>query len=272
MGACILCGKSAGFFYSLHKDCFKRYQASDEALVKILGQQLNVSSCSQLVQKLQSQIADYNFSEEASQRTLIRALEKFSKENIENLSDQSYQVWLSLLNELSLDESLFLNKGFILQQENYALVKSLRNGILPVCNANPANFSVELHNNEIMWWCFSSCHIEQMEPKKNQAKWSVLKQIVNNTMPSKKKELFEPNELGEGKIWLTNQNLYYESYDGVNIIDYKNINAYTPTKNGIRLQLNDLQARPKTFYCEDGRLLFEFIHLAINKAKLQPMD
>ena len=265
MGACILCGKSAGFFYSLHKECFERYQSSDDALVKILDQQLNVSACGQLAQELQSQVAAYRFSDEASQRTLIRALEKFSKDNIENLSDQNYQAWLSLLNELALDESLFINTGFILQQENYALIKSLRKGMLPICNANSANFSVELHNNEHMWWCFSACHVEQLEPKDVQAKWSVFKQIVNNTLPAKKKELFEPNELGEGKIWLTNQSLYYESHGGVNIIDYKKIYACTPIKDGVRLQLNDLQSRPQTFYCEDGRLLFEFIQFAMKK-------
>ena len=265
MGACILCGKSAGFFYSLHKSCFERYLSSESELIKIIEEQLSVSSCGQLVNQLQSQVADYGFTKEASQRTLIRALEKFSNENLEKISDQKYSDWLRLLKELVLDESLFINANFLQQQENYPLIKSLRSGFLPQSNANPANFSVQLNDDEMMRWCFSSCRVEQTKPKQDHGKWSVIKQIMDNTLPSKRKELLETSEIGEGKIWLTNQNMYYESSAGVNVIEYKNIYSYTPIKDGIRLQLKDLQSRPQSFYCEDGRLLFEFLQFALNK-------
>ncbi|MEM8843509.1 MAG: hypothetical protein AAGB35_00525 [Pseudomonadota bacterium] len=263
MGACILCGKSAGFFYSLHKSCYELYQASEGELTKIIKEQLGQSTYTQLAEMLQIHVANYGFTKEASQRTLIRALESFSNENLEKIPDQSYSDWLMLLKELMLDESLFINKNFIIQQESHFIIKSIRNGILPASNANSANFSVELSSNEVMRWCFSSCHVEQIKPKQEQANWSVIKQIIDNTLPSKRKNLFESNEIGEGKIWLTNLCIYYESNDGVNAIEYKNIYSCTPIKSGIKLQSKELQSRPQCFYCEDGILLFEFIQYAL---------
>ena len=263
MGACILCGKSAGFFYSLHKECFEKYEASDDSLVESLSVQLGVSAPQNIADNLQQQVASFNFSDEASQRTLIRALEKYSGAYLEKLSNEDYQSWLDVLDILALDESLFINSNFIRQQLNYPVIKRLQAGILPTSNANQANFTVQLNHGEVLWWCFSSSHVETIRPSQEQKKWSVLMQIANNMLPSKKKNMLEVEELGKGKIWLTNQCLYYESEEGVRNFEYNGIHACTPVRDGVRLQLKELNSRPQTFYCEDGRLLFEFIHFAL---------
>ena len=265
MGTCILCGKSAGFFYSLHKDCFSRYESSEESLLKILSDQLGTSTTEHIAKNLHLLVSSFGFSEEASQRTLIRALENFSVNNLEKLPDQKYQCWLDLLEKLALNESLFINSNFILQQINYSLVKNLRTGKLPSSNANHTNFSVQMHQDEEVWWCFSSSFVETVRPKDEKKNWSVLTQIISNTLPSKKKNLLETKKLGKGKIWLTNQCVYYESAVGVQSFAYRSINACTPVKNGVRLQLEALNSRPQTLYCEDGRLLYEFIRFALKQ-------
>ena len=265
MGACILCGKSAGFFYSLHKDCFARYESSEKSILNILSDQLAADAPVDIAEHLRSYVSSLGFSDEASQRTLIRALEKFSASQLEKFYTDDYQDWLELLDKLALDESMFINSNFILQQINYPVARNLRAGILPLSNANQANFTVQMSHDEEMWWCFSSSHIETLRPKQEQKSWSVLTQIINNMLPAKKKNLLEAQELGKGKIWLTNRCLYYESEAGVESFDYKRIYACTPVKNGVRLQLETLNSRPQTFYCEDGRLLFEFIHYALKR-------
>ena len=265
MGACILCGKSAGFFYSLHKDCFAKYQTSEESLLNILSNQLGIGAAGNIASQLQEYIEELGFTDEAAQRTLIRALEKFSASQLETLPEKKFQDWLTLLGKLALDESLFINTHFVQQQLNYPLVRDLRADILPTSNANHTNFSVEMSQGEEMWWCFSSSHVETLRPKHAQKKWSVLTQIVNNTLPAKKKNLLETEELGKGKIWLTNHCIYYESEEGVQSFAYKSIKAFTPVKNGVRLQLEELNSRPQTLYCEDGRLLFEFIRFALKR-------
>jgi hypothetical protein len=146
---------------------------------------------------------------------------------------------------------------------NYPAVRNLRAGKLPLSNANQANFTVQLSRDEVIWWCFSSARVETVRPKQQQKKWSVLLQIVDNMLPAKKKNILEAEELGNGKIWLTNQCFYYESEAGVSSFEYNSIYACTPVKDGVRLQLKELNSRPQTFYCEDGRLLFEFIHFVL---------
>lgn len=264
MGACILCGKSAGLFYSLHKACFEKYTASDKVICKHLYEGLGKVEPSVLAQKVQEQVASYGFKAEAHQRTLNRALEFFPKRYIEKQEDLTFSIssWIEVLRILSPEEALCVNPNFISQQENLLAIRLLQQNMLPESNCNPTNFSISLREGEELWWCFNNSYVEQLTPTINKRQWSVVMQIVEGMLPRKPKRALERKNLGEGKILLTNQRLCFESDDQVAEMEYRTIYSCTPVGDGICLQSNELKAIPQTYVCGDGRLLYSFVRYA----------
>ncbi|MDW3095296.1 MAG: hypothetical protein R8G33_06475 [Gammaproteobacteria bacterium] len=262
MGACILCGKSAGFFYSLHKSCFAKYNKSNQVIAEHLVEGLENVECDQLANIITNEIASYRFADEAQQRTLNRALEYFSKHYIEKDIFCNIDSWLALLNELSPAEALFVNKFFITQQQNLLAVEILQTGLLPESNCNPANYSIDLRETEQLWWCFNESSLEQLKPAEHKRQWSIVLHIAENLLQKKPKQSLEKKNLGEGKILLTNQRMCFDSGEDLRVTEYRDIYSCTPVVNGVRLQSAKLQAVPDTYYCEDGRLLYAFIQHA----------
>ncbi len=259
MGACILCGKSAGLFYSLHKDCFAKYNNSSQVIAEHLFEGLENAESDQLANSITNEIASYQFAEEAQQRTLNRALEYFSKHYLENNVFSNINSWLALLNELSPAEVLFVNKYFLTQQQNLPAIGCLQSGQLPESNCNPANYSIDLRKTEQLWWCFNESSLEQLKPVENKRQWSVVMHLAENLLRKKNKQSLEKQNLGEGKILLTNQRIFFDRGEEMQFTEYREIHSYTPVNNGVRLQSVQPQAVPDTYYCEDGRLLYAFI-------------
>ena len=261
MGACILCGKSAGLFYSLHKNCFEKYNTSDQIIADHLIAGLGKAESAQLANTITSEIAEYEFAPEAQKRTLNRSLEYFSKHHIEKNNNTTFDIlsWVEVLDELAPDESLFMNKHFIVQQQNLSALYALQNLQLPEGNCNPANFSMMLRENEQLWWCFNKGSIEQLKPAKSKRQWSVVMHLAESLLSKKNKQSLERESLGEGKLLITNQRVCFEKDGEVEFTEYQDIYSCTPISDGIRLQPKQLNAISRSYFCEDGRLLYSFI-------------
>ena len=268
MGACILCGKSAGLFYSLHKSCFKKYNASDQVIADHLLDGLGKSRSVQLANIITGEIARYEFAAEAQQRTLNRSLEYFSKHYIEKNKRITFDIrsWIDVLDQLAPDQSLFVNKYFVAQQQNLLAMRALKSQQLPEGNCNPANFSLVLRENEILWWCFNNGSMEQLKPAQNKRQWSVVMQLVESLLSKNNKQSLERESLGDGKLLITNQRVCFEKGEEVVFTEYEDIYSCTPVSDGIHLQSRQLTAIPHTYYCEDGRLLYSFINYAQKKS------
>ena len=264
MGACILCGKSAGLFYSLHKNCVEKYNASDQIITDHLIDGLDKAESAQLANTITSEIAGYGFSSEAQQRTLNRSLEYFFKHHIERSNNAAFSIssWLEVLSELAPDESLFVDKHFIAQQQNLSALHVLKNFQLPEANCNPTNFSIMLREGEQLWWCFNKGSMEQLKPIKSKRQWSVVMHLAESLLSKKNKQSLETESLGEGKLFITNQRVCFEKDGEVVFTEYGDIYSCTPINNGIRLQPRQLNAISRTYFCEDGRLLYKFIKYA----------
>ncbi len=264
MGACILCGKYAGLFYSLHKNCFEKYNASDQLIAGHLIDGLANTESALLAKTITAEIEKYEFSAEAQQRTLNRSLEYFAKNNINLANAPDIHSWIEVLNELAPNESLFVNKHFISQQLNLPAMQALQRQQLPESNCNPSSFSINLRENEQLWWCFNKSSTEQLKPRQNKRQWSVVMQLVESLLPKKNKQSLERESVGEGKLLVTNQRICFEKDEQSVFTEYQNIYSCTPVSDGIRLQSKELSAIPCTYYCEDGRLLYAFIkHMQI---------
>jgi len=264
MGACILCGKSAGLFYSLHKKCFEKYNASEQVIADHLLNGLGKAEPALLANSISSEISKYEFVVEAQQRTLNRSLEYFSKHHVERNKSSSFDVssWVEVLDKLAPNESLFVNKHFVAQQQNLLAMQALNDSQLPDGNCNPTNFSIQLRTGEQLWWCFNHGSMEQLRPVKNKRQWSVVRQLVESLMPKKNKQSLERESFGGGKLLVTNQRVCFENDENLVFTEYAEIYSCTPVSDGIRLQSTQLTAIPHTYFCEDGRLLYGFIKYA----------
>ena len=264
MGRCILCGKSAGLFYSLHKACYQKFQSSTDPIVTLLHDRLSHDSASVLAKNLTQDIEQFNFVAEAQQRTLVRALEKFAEQEFEHKQQitMSCSAWLDLLDHLSLDESLFINPHFIAQQRALPQIKSLHDGDLPTCNCEEEDFPEALAADEQLWWCFSNTLLDRLQPKQEKRQWSVIMHILQSALPRKHKPTLQSKQLGEGTLWLTNKRICFDSNAENTSIKYSDIFALTPEYDGVTLQLKELNSMPQTFHCQQGVLLFQFVRHA----------
>ena len=264
MGACVLCGKSAGFFYALHKECYAAYQTAQKDLHECLSAQLSNGETSALAKQMQAHLEPLSFTQEARQRCLIKSLEEYAQQQSSAFkNDQTVQYWLNLIADLQLDESLFANPYLIDQQRNLPVLRALQAGQQPACNQNNIAFPGTLDVDEELWWMFAQGEIQQKQVQQKQ--WSVVTQIIDNLRP--KKSSVVTQSLATCSLWLSNKKIYFDLDSELSFIDYREIYSCTPAQNGVTLQTQDRSALARTYQCEDGRLLYQFILNGINATK-----
>ncbi len=256
MGACILCGKSAGFFYALHKECYASYQGAQKDLLECLSKGLQKGDILSLASKMRAHVEPLGFHSEARQRCYIKALEAYVEQQPSAFkNDQTLHYWLELITHLQLDESLFVDPHLISQQRNLPVLRALQAGQQPACNQNSLAFPGTLDAGEELWWMFAQGEIKQKQAQQKQ--WSVVTQIIDNLRPGKSS--FVTQSLASGALWLSNKRIYCAFDNDLSSIDYREIYSCTPAQNGVSLQIQQSTALAKTYQCEDGRLLYQFI-------------
>lgn len=263
MGACVLCGKSAGLLHSLHQKCYQQYQSETDGLVDVFASALVTQSSQQLAEKINQQVESLPFVTEARSRTLVRALEKFTETHLHSKQGmQKYaDTWPALLSNLQPNEALFIDPTFLVRQQNFAALSALSQGELPRCNVGE-NATV-LSENESLWWRFDDARINQLSAPVSEKKWSVATQLIDNLMPKKKKR--DTNSMIDDERWMlsvTNQRLLFMSDQEDQSIRHRDIYSVTPIKGGIKLQAKQEQAMPQFIRCEDERLLYLLIRHA----------
>ena len=265
MGACVLCGKSAGPFYSLHKKCYQRFQSSTDPIVNLLATKLGSASVPQLAQEITDHIDSFEFAAEARQRALVRGLEAFSSQEIERKDHipESCSAWIELLEHLGLDESLFINPSFIAQQKALPTLRSLQAGELPVSNCVSNQFPGDILLNEELLWRFYPVHYEQLQPRSPKRQWSVIAQVLSSALPNRRRQsILQKKEIDQGVLWLTNQRMLFEGPQENTTMDLSSIDAITPEFDGVTLQFRELTSMPQTFRCQQGQLLYRFLRHA----------
>lgn len=256
MGACILCGKSAGFFYALHKECYASYQGAQKDVLECISRHLQKGDISSLASQMRAHVEPLGFHSEARQRCYIKALEAYVEQQPSAFkNDQTLQYWLELITHLQLDESLFVDPYLISQQRNLPVLRALQAGQQPACNQNGLAFPGTLDADEELWWMFAQGEIKQKQAQQKQ--WSVVTQIIDNLRPGKSS--FVTQSLASGALWVSNKRIYCAFEDDLSSIDYREIYSCTPAQNGVSLQIQQSSALAKTYQCEDGRLLYQFI-------------
>ena len=262
MAACILCSKSAGFFYALHKNCYQRYQAVINHLVELLQDQLADQSLHTLSTHMRAQVDALAFTPEASQRCYVKALEQYAGLATQPLKQVTLsERWLALISMLAVDEDLFVDPHLVKRQRNLPALRSLQAGQLPQCVHTRQSCPASLAPQEQVWWCFKQAHLAQKKPQ--QKDWSIVSQLIDNLRPRHANLVTQ--SVAQGALWLTNLAAYIETEQDLVRIDYADIYSCTPASGGVSLQLKHSATLAQSLVCEDGRLLYQFLLMALKR-------
>ena len=260
MGACVLCGKDAGIFRVLHKNCYQDYlNQTDNIVEEILQLRDNQIEVESLAARLIDYPGTKQFTQEARERTLVKALEKFASSHLKSKSDicQLHTVWTDLLRELALKEALFLDANFLTQQFNLPAVAALYQDALPQDQINSQHeTNIDLAPNESLWWCFEKVELILPNAKSATKQWSVAQHLIKTWLPRNKEQTLDVHQAKELQLWISDQRLLLQNQDETISLQHASIYSVTPREQGVTLQLKDAQALPQHIQCEDGRLLY----------------
>lgn len=267
MGACVLCGKSAGLFHSLHKNCYQQYQAHTKRLVENLTVDLTTLPAEQLADKIHQQVESLPFVTEARARTLVRVLELFAEQHLQSRQDmQQYaDSWPAILSSLQPDKDLFIDSAFLARQQNIAALTALSHGVLPACNATQN--ATLMSKNETLWWHFDEAGISPLTAPTKQKKWSVANQLMDNLVKKQQQPALNVHQEKGWMLSVTNQRLLFISNAQDQSIHYRDIYSATPIEGGVQVQCKQQRAMPQFISCEDERLLYLLIRHARNQGR-----
>ncbi len=259
MARCVLCGRSAGLFYRLHKACYAEHQALSEQLYKTLSDQIERQSADDLASVLQQSLLRHNFLVEPAKRALVRALEKYAEQQLSSDSPSSLlQAWSDLLLVLALPDKLFLTPNFVSQQTALLGLKSLSQDQIPALNIPADRFTEELAEGEELLYYFPQTSL--LHTQEQSAQWSLARQLFRGLLGNRTHSAVQAKQQATIELWVSNQCLYLRGEKQHSIdIKFEHIFSLTPQSNGVMIQSRLADAKPVILQDVNGRLLYGFL-------------
>ena len=267
MGKCIVCSKSAGPFYSLHKACYKIYEDTRECL------KLTFSKCiqsdlqgDQLLDALQSCKPPTKFSLSLFESLIKRTWQDQSKEVLKRkpLNSIHAKYLLSVARELEIeDEDVEPHLFFKLENLEHLICINQNK---PISISSQALIDeIELIDNETLLWVFEdTLQVEQLRYSQEK-QWTVFQSILSNLFSkSRYKELAVKTE-ATGMFAITNQHYFYITKEETIRVKFTDIHSITPMKDGVRIQTTQRLTTPNTYLTGDGRFTYALLRYAQNK-------
>tara|TARA_B110000971_G_scaffold221999_1_gene272443 strand:- start:15575 stop:16387 length:813 start_codon:yes stop_codon:yes gene_type:complete len=255
---CVLCGRSAGLFYRLHKACYAKHQSLSEQFYASISEQIEQQSTADLAAALQQSLLQHNFLVEPAKRALVRALEKFAEDQLNNQStDALLQRWSDLLLRLALPENLFLSANFVSRQTALLGLKSLKQAQMPALNMSTDSFTETLAEDEELLYCFPKASL--LKTQEQRAQWSLARQLFRGLLGNRTHSAVQEKQEIVITLWLSNQCLYFRGEGQHFELRLEQIFSLTPQPNGVMIQSKLAEAKPLILQDANGHLLYSFL-------------
>jgi hypothetical protein len=259
---CIVCNKSAGPFYALHKACLPVYRDTQkcvrEKLTKFIASDSKISD-----EDILSCRPSPRFSEHHFKKICVQAWQDEAKRVASNTSlDIS-----SAKNLLKIAEALKITgkdtEPYLFSRLTHVeYLAALQNNQPVKMKIEKVPDLMELESNEYVIWEFKDTEKTEQEKFSQQKEWTILSSVLDNLlMRSRYKELDQKIEEA-GNLFVTNQSLYYQVKDSVTQTKFTDIHSITPLKNGVRVQPHLRDAMPETYITGDGRFTYALLQYA----------
>ena len=265
MGKCIVCNKSAGPFYSLHKVCLPVYRDAQKCLKTKLSTYLNSEKEAPISSFLSCRPSEA-FSKDYFKQICINAWEEHAKRivSLAELDAVSAKKLLHIASELEFSSNE-IERYLLLRLKNIEYLEVLQNDQQVIFDGELDLQNIELNKGEYVIWKFDE--IDKSEPQQfsQQKTWTVFNSLLDNLfMKSRYKELDIKIERS-GELYVTNQGLHYLYGDLAKETKFSEVHSITPMKNGIRVQATLRNATPDTYITGDGRFAYALLLYAQGK-------
>lgn len=264
MAKCIVCSKSAGPFYSLHKACHSVYRNTEACL----QDKLSTFSSSQfdnenVTSEIQACQPTSNFSAKIFKKLFIKAWSTQASDCVKSSSLQvtAAKKLLSLAEAFDLkDEEL---EPFLMQRvQNIEYLDRLQKNQVIEKQFENIPESIQLSDSETIIWRFAEADRSEPIRDSQEKQWTVLRSVMNNMiLRSRYKQLPSKTE-NAGVLVVTNKALYYSNNNKLTKTKLSDIHSITPMKNGVRVQATTNGATPDTYVTGDGRFTYSLLQYA----------
>ena len=267
VGKCIVCNKSAGPFYSLHKSCYQIYQDVRECLRQVFLKSIELCEQSS---KLTSAIEKCKPSSLFSQ-SLFNSLVKREWQDqairiikSKELNGEKANYLLDIAPALEIEDKdvephLFTRLSNIEHLERIQQMKSIADVF------SGSQIEIELENDESVIWVFKETLDVEQSRFSSDKEWTVFQSILNNLFKKSRYKELEAKVESVGKLIVTNQFLHYVTNKNITKIAYSEIYSITPLKEGVRIQTTQRDSTPSTYITGDGRFTYALLRYATDQ-------
>ncbi len=265
MGKCIVCNKSAGPFYSLHKACLPVYQNTQQSLKTKLSSYLDSDEESSIAD-LKACRPSEGFSEYHFKQICIKAWQEHARHVVSQAS-LNVPVAKKLLN-IANEFEIYKNETepyLISRLMNFEYLQALQNDQSIEFHSNFDMTAIELNEGEYAIWQFDEIDKSEQHQYSQQKSWTLFSSLLDNLFMKSRYKPLDVKLEKSGKLLITNQALHYLLDNSVKETKFSDIHSVTPMKHGIRIQAAIRNATPDTYITGDGRFTYALLQYAQGK-------
>ena len=265
MGKCIVCNKSAGPFYSLHKVCLPVYRDAQQCLKAKLSSYLD-SEEEESIADIKACRPSEGFSEYHFKQICIKAWQEHAR-NVVSQKSLNVPVTKKLLN-FANEFDIYKNETepyLISRLMNIEYLQALQNNQSIEFHSSFDMTEIELNQGEHAIWQFDEIDKSEQHQYSQQKSSTIFNTLLDNLFMKSRYKPLDVKLEKSGKLLITNQALHYLLDNSVKETKFSDIHSVTPMKNGIRVQAATRNASPDTYITGDGRFTYALLQYAQGK-------
>jgi len=264
VGKCVVCSKSAGPFYSLHKSCLSVYQDVRKCLHDAFFDCIDsAEDLSDPADTIRSCKPSKQFSESQFKELVIKAWKKQAEHVVKDaLADlAAAKILLHIADGFDINNE-DVEDYLLARLSNVKYFDRIRNNQPVDKHFERVPEGIELEQYESVIWEFSDVSKAEQQRFPQEKQWTVLSSLLNIILMKKRYKELAIKTQKSGLLLITNQGLYYKNNETITQTKFSEIHSVTPMKNGVRIQANLSGAMPDTYITGDGRFTYALLQYA----------
>jgi len=266
VGKCIVCSKSAGPFYSLHKACYKIYEDTRKCLEQTLSKCIRSDvHGDELLDSLYSCKLSSIFSLSLFESLIKRAWQDQSKEVLKSMPLHAAHAnyLLAIVSELEIEDEDVEPYLFSKLANLEHLICINQNKAISI-NSSALNDEINLIDDESLLWIFEDTLRVEQQRYSEEKQWTVFQSIINNLFSKSRYKVLAVKTEAAGNFAITNRHYYYITKEKTIRIRITDIYSITPMSDGVRIQTTQRDTTPNTYLTGDGRFTYALLRYAQN--------
>ncbi len=257
MPKCIVCNKSAGIFYSLHKSCYQIYEDTKKSLRQIVSTSFYTSDIDEVIEALYACRPKEIFSPYYYTKLLIHIWEEEAINITKSFNSSEHQAscLLQIAEKLGIEQK-DVETSLFGRLEHIKYIQEIQNNNLISKTFDEKFDELEFDEDEKITWVFNNAGLEEERRYSQEKSYSIFKTVLDSTLLRSRYKTLSTYREDAGRLIVTNKNLYYLKNNKQDQIEIQNIYSVTPMRDGIKIQSKSRNSMPKTFITGDGRFTY----------------